>query len=68
MSTSTAAKRTLVLKMSVSLNGFVGGPNGELAQTKPDRVAQGLHTPADTRLVSAIPFSSGVVATIYRPA
>jgi dihydrofolate reductase len=30
MATATAAKRKLVLKMSVSLDGFVGGPNGEL--------------------------------------
>jgi dihydrofolate reductase len=30
MATSTATKRKLVLKMSVSLDGFVGGPNGEV--------------------------------------
>jgi dihydrofolate reductase len=30
MVTSTATKRKLVLKMSVSLDGFVGGPNGEI--------------------------------------
>lgn len=30
MATSTAAKRKLVLKMSVSLDGFVAGPNGEV--------------------------------------
>jgi dihydrofolate reductase len=30
MATSTATKRTLVLKMSVSLDGFVSGPNGEV--------------------------------------
>ena len=30
MATSTATKRKLVLKMSVSLDGFVGGPNGEI--------------------------------------
>lgn len=29
MATSTATKRKLVLKMSVSLDGFVAGPNGE---------------------------------------
>jgi dihydrofolate reductase len=30
MATATATKRKLVLKMSVSLDGFVGGPNGEV--------------------------------------
>ncbi|RDS79644.1 dihydrofolate reductase [Dyella monticola] len=30
MATATATKRKLVLKMSVSLDGFVAGPNGEL--------------------------------------
>jgi dihydrofolate reductase len=30
MALSTAAKRKLVLKMSVSLDGFVAGPNGEV--------------------------------------
>jgi len=30
MATSTATKRKLVLKMSVSVDGFVGGPNGEI--------------------------------------
>ena len=30
MATSTATKRKLVLKMSVSLDGFVTGPNGEV--------------------------------------
>ena len=30
MTTATATKRKLVLKMSVSLDGFVGGPNGEI--------------------------------------
>jgi hypothetical protein len=30
MAISTATKRKLVLKMSVSLDGFVGGPNGEV--------------------------------------
>jgi dihydrofolate reductase len=30
VATATATKRKLVLKMSVSLDGFVGGPNGEL--------------------------------------
>lgn len=30
MATSTATKRKLVLKMSVSIDGFVAGPNGEL--------------------------------------
>lgn len=30
MASSTATKRKLVLKMSVSLDGFVSGPNGEL--------------------------------------
>jgi hypothetical protein len=30
MATATAVKRKLVLKMSVSLDGFVCGPNGEL--------------------------------------
>jgi hypothetical protein len=30
MATSTATKRKLVLKMSVSLDGFVGGPDGGL--------------------------------------
>jgi dihydrofolate reductase len=30
MANSTATKRRLVLKMSVSLDGFVGGPNGEV--------------------------------------
>ena len=30
MATSTGTKRKLVLKMSVSLDGFVGGPNGEV--------------------------------------
>jgi len=30
MTGSTAAKRKLVLKMSVSLDGFVAGPNGEV--------------------------------------
>jgi riboflavin biosynthesis pyrimidine reductase len=29
MATATATKRKLVLKMSVSLDGFVAGPNGE---------------------------------------
>jgi dihydrofolate reductase len=29
MATSTATKRKLVLKMSISLDGFVAGPNGE---------------------------------------
>jgi dihydrofolate reductase len=30
MASSTATKRKLVLKMSISLDGFVAGPNGEL--------------------------------------
>jgi hypothetical protein len=30
MANPTATKRKLVLKMSVSLDGFVGGPNGEV--------------------------------------
>lgn len=30
MATATATKRKLVLKMSVSLDGFVAGPNGEV--------------------------------------
>jgi dihydrofolate reductase len=30
MATATATNRKLVLKMSVSLDGFVGGPNGEI--------------------------------------
>ena len=30
MATATATNRKLVLKMSVSLDGFVGGPNGEV--------------------------------------
>jgi hypothetical protein len=30
VATATAAKRKLVLKMSVSLDGFVAGPNGEV--------------------------------------
>jgi dihydrofolate reductase len=30
MATSAATRRKLVLKMSVSLDGFVGGPNGEI--------------------------------------
>ena len=30
MVTSTTTKRKLVLKMSVSLDGFVSGPNGEI--------------------------------------
>jgi dihydrofolate reductase len=30
MTIATATKRKLVLKMSVSLDGFVGGPNGEI--------------------------------------
>ena len=30
MATATATRRKLVLKMSVSLDGFVGGPNGEI--------------------------------------
>lgn len=30
MANSTSTKRKLVLKMSVSLDGFVGGPNGEV--------------------------------------
>lgn len=30
MASSTATKRKLVLKMSVSMDGFVAGPNGEL--------------------------------------
>lgn len=30
MATSTATKRKLVLKMSISLDGFVAGPNGEI--------------------------------------
>ena len=30
MASSTATKRKLVLKMSVSLDGFVAGPNGEV--------------------------------------
>ena len=30
MANSTATKRKLVLKMSVSLDGFVAGPNGEV--------------------------------------
>jgi dihydrofolate reductase len=30
MATATATKRKLVLKMSVSVDGFVAGPNGEL--------------------------------------
>jgi dihydrofolate reductase len=30
MATATSTKRKLVLKMSVSLDGFVGGPNGEV--------------------------------------
>jgi hypothetical protein len=29
MATATAANRNLVLKMSVSPDGFLGGPNGE---------------------------------------
>ena len=30
MATATATNTKLVLKMSVSLDGFVGGPNGEV--------------------------------------
>ena len=30
MATATATKRKLVLKMSVSVDGFVAGPNGEV--------------------------------------
>ncbi len=30
MATATATRRKLVLKMSVSLDGFVAGPNGEV--------------------------------------
>ncbi|WP_188796555.1 dihydrofolate reductase family protein [Dyella nitratireducens] len=48
MTTSTATKRKLVLKMSISLDGFVAGPNGELdwifRSSSADSRAQLVHT------------------------
>ena len=65
--------RNLILKMSMSLDGFVGGPDAELEWLFRNVLGRGLPIfsrlakPQDLQLVEAKTFPGGSAAHIYRP-
>jgi len=56
--------RKLILKMSISVDGFVGGPNGGKGLALFGALSKRL----DLALVSSTPFRAGAIARVYRPA
>lgn len=73
--------RDLILKMSISIDGFVGGPDGGIKwvfDSDPEATAwtvdgkglpvfSDLAMPRPLKLVSTKAFPAGLVAQIYRP-
>ncbi len=57
--------RKVIYAMSVSLDGFFEGPNGDLSWSYPD---DELHVKIDLQLVETRTFGSGVVLLRYRRA